>query len=214
MTPGRIILLNGSSSSGKSSVARELQEVLAEPYLHVGIDTFIAMLPERYFGERPPADEGFLLVKNEIGTAIHTGPAGQRLLRGMAQACAALAAMGDNLIVDHVLLESDVLKDLVTALNRFEALVVGIRCPLAVAVQREQVRGDRTAGMARAQHDLVHAHAVYDMEIDTATCSAREAALQIKRFLDRGQRPTAIRQLESADAARGNTGSPEPARSI
>jgi chloramphenicol 3-O phosphotransferase len=48
MTSGRIILLNGTSSSGKSSVARALQEVLSEPYLHLGIDTFIAMLPSRY----------------------------------------------------------------------------------------------------------------------------------------------------------------------
>jgi chloramphenicol 3-O phosphotransferase len=184
--PGRIILLNGTSSSGKSSIARELQGALPEPYLHLRIDTFLAMLPARYFGERPPADEGFLLVKGEAGTAIQTGPVGKRLVRGMARACAALAAAGNHLIIDHVLLDAGVSAHLAEVLRPFEALSVGIRCPLAVAIQREQARADRTAGMVRAQYDLVHAHAVYDLEIDTSTCTPREAALRIKHRLESG----------------------------
>jgi chloramphenicol 3-O phosphotransferase len=213
MTAGRIIVLNGTSSSGKSSVAKALQEVLAEPYLHLGIDTFIAMLPARWFGESPPADEGFLLVKGEAGTAIETGPVGQRLVKGMADACGALAAAGNNLIVDHVLLERKALLDLVDALAPFSVLFVGIHCPLAVAIQREQGRSDRTAGMAQAQHHLVHAHAVYDLEIDTSTCSAREAALRIKRRLEEGLEFTAIRQLRNkgavgAEVANRPTGPP------
>ncbi|MEU3504951.1 chloramphenicol phosphotransferase, partial [Streptomyces hundungensis] len=36
MTPGRIIFLNGTSSSGKSSIARELLDVLDEGvYFHL-----------------------------------------------------------------------------------------------------------------------------------------------------------------------------------
>jgi len=35
MAPGRIIYLNGTSSAGKSSIAAALQEILAEPYLHI-----------------------------------------------------------------------------------------------------------------------------------------------------------------------------------
>src|SRR5262249_41901218 len=149
-------LLNGSSSSGKSTVARELQEVLPEPYLHVGIDTFVAMLPGRYFGEGPPAQDGFLLLKRETGTEIRTGPVGQRLVKGMARACAALAGAGNHLIIDHVLLEASAFAYLVEALSPFEVLFVGIRCPLTVAIQREQARADRTVGMARAQYELVH----------------------------------------------------------
>jgi chloramphenicol 3-O phosphotransferase len=195
MKPGRIILLNGTSSSGKSSVARELQELLAEPYLHLGIDTFVTMLPARYFGEHEPADQGFLLVPGETGTAIRTGPAGQRLVKGMAKACAALAGAGNHLIIDHVLLDAGALADLVEALSAFEVLFVGVRCPLAVAAQREQGRGDRTAGMARAQYDLVHAHGLYDLEIDTSTCSSRQAALRIKSRLENGPIPTAFEQF-------------------
>src|SRR5215211_6631588 len=46
---GRIILLNGASSSGKSALAKALQEALDEPFLHVSSDQFVAagMLPRR-----------------------------------------------------------------------------------------------------------------------------------------------------------------------
>ena len=45
---------------------------------------------------------------------------------------------------------------------------VGVRCPADVAAARETDRGDRPAGVARAQADAVHAGAHYDVEVDTA----------------------------------------------
>jgi len=42
---GKIIFLNGASSSGKSTIARILQERLGEPFLHMQLDAFIDMLP-------------------------------------------------------------------------------------------------------------------------------------------------------------------------
>src|SRR3989475_10619701 len=42
--PGQVIVLNGASSSGKSTVGRELQRILPRPYLFAGIDTFLPML--------------------------------------------------------------------------------------------------------------------------------------------------------------------------
>lgn len=40
MKPGSIVLNNGTSSAGKSTLARALQEAMDEPYLHTGIDHF------------------------------------------------------------------------------------------------------------------------------------------------------------------------------
>jgi chloramphenicol 3-O-phosphotransferase len=40
-----IVLLNGVGSAGKSSIARALQQITAEPFLYVQMDTFIEMLP-------------------------------------------------------------------------------------------------------------------------------------------------------------------------
>jgi chloramphenicol 3-O phosphotransferase len=45
MNPSIIIILNGASSSGKTSVLNALQIILDEPYLDAGIDKFIWILP-------------------------------------------------------------------------------------------------------------------------------------------------------------------------
>jgi chloramphenicol 3-O phosphotransferase len=42
----QIVLLNGVGSSGKSSIAKELQKIAGKPFLHVRMDDFCAMLPE------------------------------------------------------------------------------------------------------------------------------------------------------------------------
>jgi chloramphenicol 3-O phosphotransferase len=42
---GRVIVLNGGSSAGKTTLARRLQSVLPGPWLLLGIDLFIWTLP-------------------------------------------------------------------------------------------------------------------------------------------------------------------------
>ena len=41
--PGQVILLNGVSSSGKTSIAEALLDVLDRPYFHVSVDAIGAM---------------------------------------------------------------------------------------------------------------------------------------------------------------------------
>jgi chloramphenicol 3-O phosphotransferase len=43
MALGKVIILNGASSSGKTSILTKLQTLLDEPYLNAGIDKFIWM---------------------------------------------------------------------------------------------------------------------------------------------------------------------------
>lgn len=97
MTPGTIILLNGTSSSGKTSIVRALQEIFEEPFLVAGIDKLIWMLPRRYL-DRPLWDE-------VLGLATEAGVVGRRLASGMHQAIAALSRTGNNVVAEHVLVE-------------------------------------------------------------------------------------------------------------
>jgi chloramphenicol 3-O phosphotransferase len=51
MTSGRIIFLNGTSSSGKSSIARELLDILDDGvFFHLAVDSFNAMRSKRELG--------------------------------------------------------------------------------------------------------------------------------------------------------------------
>ncbi len=149
---GNIIVLNGASSSGKTSILIELQEIFEEPYLNAGIDKFLWMLPERYL-DRPLWDE-------VLGLADRAGPAGYTLATGMHRATAACQRCGNNVIADHVLVEKTWLVDCVVQFTGLLAYLIGIRCPLEVLEERERAGKNRTLGQARLQVDLVHAHGI------------------------------------------------------
>ena len=82
------------------------------------------------------------------------------------------------------------------------AYFVAVRCPLDVLEQREQQRQDRTLGQARAQLDLVHAHGVYDLEVDTSLASPEQCAQQVVELLQSGNPPQAFRMLVARQPAR------------
>jgi chloramphenicol 3-O phosphotransferase len=184
---GTILVLNGASSAGKTSLLKALQQALAEPYLDAGLDKFIFMLPGRYLN-RPLWDD-------VLGLAVTAGAHGQQLFSGMHQAQAALARAGNNLVCDHVLVEPAWVAECATLFADLPAYLIGVHCPLDVLVAREAARGDRTPGQAAAQHPLVHRHGVYDLTVDTSTHSAAECAAQIVAHLGSGAAPMAFRQL-------------------
>jgi chloramphenicol 3-O phosphotransferase len=197
MNTGKIIILNGTSSSGKSTLAKALQTLIEEPSLNAGIDPFIFMLPKRYLN--PPLwydvyeyswpDNG-----TADGLVIKGGPLGRRLMMAMNHALAAMAHDGFTLVVDHVFIEREWLRDCIEALVGIDVLFVGVRCPLEVLEQRERERRDRTLGQARAQYDVVHAGMIYDVEVDTSISSPEECASMIMRHYTQGP-PTAFSRL-------------------
>ena len=204
MEQGNIIFLNGTSSSGKTLIAKTLQEIMDGYYIHTGLDHYLERVPEKFHihvdGASPPSSEGFLWIhadENKHVTEIQVGKAGFHLLQGMYRAVAALASAGNDLIVDDVLFDSRALREAVSALSMHNVLFVGVRCPLKVAEGREQARGNRFQGLARAHYELVHAHDTYDLQVDTSRLSPIECALQIKQRLQEGPPPTAFIQLRS-----------------
>jgi chloramphenicol 3-O phosphotransferase len=185
---GKIIILNGTSSSGKTCIVRALQDILEEPYLEAGIDKFIWMLPPRYL-ERPLWDE-------VLGLADHAGEAGYTLVAGLHQSIEALSRTGNNVIADHVLVQPAWLRDIVNRFYELPAYFIGVRCPLEVLENREKQRKNRTLGQARLQYDLVHIPGIYDLEVDTSRFTPEECAAQIKTLIDSGQSPYSFRQIK------------------
>lgn len=187
---GTILIINGASSSGKTSLVHALQDMLPKPYLEAGIDKFIFMMPGRYL-ERPLWDE-------VLGKADHAGETGHVLIGAMHRAIRALALAGVNVIADHVLLEPAWVQDCAALLRDLPAYLVGVRCPLEVLEERERSRRNRTLGQARLQHQLVHAHGVYDLEVDTSRLNPQECAGRVAEFLAQGNLPRALCLLHSA----------------
>ena len=181
----RIILLNGTSSSGKSTLAAALQQALVpEPWLHVPIDAFFAMLPYQVM------TAGLTPEQTEAATARMVGP----LLTGFHRSVAALADAGNHLIVDAVQ-GGDLLRQFLHLLRDQKVWLVGVRCRLDEVERRERARGDRKIGMAAQQFPQIHAHGVYDVEVDTAAMAPDACARHIVKFLASGVEPMAGRRL-------------------
>jgi len=207
ITPGNIILLNGASSAGKTSILVALQQILDMPYLDAGIDKFLWMLPKRYL-DVPLWHDVFEYAWREQGDTrelfIQAGPLGHRLMSGMHHAIAIMSQAGNNIIADHVLIERQWVLECACLFADLPALFVGVHCPLEILEQRERERSDRTLGQARAYFRTVHAHGIYDLEVDTSRFSPVECALQIKQRLQDGPPPQAFKMLRE----RMNKGKP------
>jgi chloramphenicol 3-O phosphotransferase len=207
MTQGKIIFLNGPSSAGKTGIAKELQQLLEEPYLHVGVDMFYRMMPGRYFGVDPTKDDpayiGFrwrtIQRGGETFYDLTPGPFGYRLLDGMQRAIAALASAGNNILIDENLIYEGQLEGYLKSLYDYEVLFVGVRCSLEEIEKRERQRGDRRPGHAKGHylitHALVDANGTYDIEVDTNDRTSLECAEQISRQMRSNSPPTAFRRL-------------------
>ncbi len=167
MITSHIILLNGTSSSGKSSLAKALQARLESPYLHVCIDSFEEMMPAR----------------NGRGGEFASHAVFNKMLTGFHHSLRALAQCGNNLIVDHVLVQGEEpanwLPECLTLLADFDVFFVGVHCPLEELERRERERGDRPTGLAEWQYPRMHRQVAYDFEVNTLVHSTDECAAQI-----------------------------------
>ena len=175
----KIILLNGVGSAGKSSIAKALQTLTAEPFLHVQMDAFIEMLPEALQDHEDGFSYETAADGDKPSVVVKTGVAGARALRGMRHAIAAMAGQGNNLIVDDVLCDGE-MPEYLEVLAAFDLRLVGVLAPLEVLEAREVQRADRLPGLARWQYGRVHKGIRYDLEVDTSELTPPECARRIQ----------------------------------
>ena len=198
---GRVILLNGTSSSGKTTIARAFQRLADAPWLRLGIDSFWTSVDARWmeFGEH--ASQGFSWIDrgSERGVEIVPGPDGQRLAAGMRAGVAAVARAGNDVITDDVLLDRNWADAWAETLDGLETLFVAVLVPLEVLERRERQRGDRILGESRAQLGVVHHRLSYDVEVDGAG-DPLQSARAIARALDQAPRPRALERLRGGVA--------------
>lgn len=178
----KIVILNGTSSSGKTSLARAIQRLATGPVLRVSMDDFLEMMPPRFanddeaFSFRPVADS------DPVEVEIGTGPYGAALMRGMRTSIAALADQGLDLVVDDVMLGAGDQDHYREVLASHTLTFVAVHCAIETAEQRERERGDRDIGMARWQYSRVHTGRDYDVEVWTDKVMPDDGARNIIRF--------------------------------
>jgi len=165
MEPGRIILLNGASSSGKTSLAEQVQELLDTPFLHLSSDQLV--------------DGGALPRRESAGPFDWVGAVRPRFFDGFHRSVAAFAAAGNDLIVDHIIEYAAWREQLAGLLGGHDVFLVAVHCAPEELDRRERARGDRRYGEGRAHLDenRIHELGPYDFEVDT-TAGATLAVAQ------------------------------------
>ena len=160
---GRIILLNGASSSGKSSIGRALLPLLADPWFLFPVDAVGGM-------------------RSTVGTrALDDAEIDETLRRtrlGYHRAVAALASVGNDVIMDYPLSEHWRLDDLLEVLSGYDVTLVEVRCEPDELERRERARGDRPSGLARSQAQ-VYGLGEHDIAVDTTSSTAAACARTI-----------------------------------
>lgn len=180
---GKIILVNGASSAGKSTLCRALQERLEEPFWHFSIDHVIASrtLPTR---RDPHGSFSWSAMR-------------PRFFEGFHRCLPALAGAGNHLLVEYIVETEAWRRQVVELLEPFDVFCVGVHCPLPELERREIERGDRPVGDARRDYETTHARMTYDFEIDSTRPLERNVAAVLSAW-ERRQRPSALERMASA----------------
>jgi chloramphenicol 3-O phosphotransferase len=147
----QIIFLHGASSSGKSTIARELQARIERPFWHISIDHL--------------RDSGVLpLTRFRSGEFVWTD-ARKAFFDGFHASLAAYADAGNNLILEHILDTPGWLESLSNSFSRHDVFFVAVHCPLELLIERESARGDRPMGSAKHDYETIHLGKTYDLEL-------------------------------------------------
>ncbi len=182
-----IVVLNGTSSSGKTSIARAFQELAPGVFLNFSIDSILDALPVS------------AIERIQRGGDI-TDLRFPELVRAFYACVRELAALGHDLVIDHAVTARTSAELLLAAVESHRTLLVGLDCPLAVLAERQRARGDRQSGLAAVQCDRIHRWFDYDLFIDTSRTDAEEAARQIASALTAADSSAVVRMRAKLSA--------------
>ncbi|MBR0512804.1 MAG: AAA family ATPase [Clostridia bacterium] len=161
MDKGRIIYLNGVTSSGKTSIVEALQARRDVFFYVVANDLFQEMIGEEYLKE-----DYWKYLGEVIIMMYHTAKL--------------FSDMGKNVIIDSILVERDGIaphyERMREILHDNPLDIVEVFCPLDICRQRNIDRGDRYPSQSDEQAALMAKDIAYSMRVDTGRLSPEECA--------------------------------------
>jgi chloramphenicol 3-O phosphotransferase len=180
-----LIVLNGPSSVGKSTIISSLQKMWPRPLFASGLDVFIGGWPDSYVtlpgSDGSPASDSPMRIVPGVGPKPSWIPEyGDAFHEIMEFAHASWAAMnhgGIDLVIDHVILDATLREQARRTLK--SAFWVGVTCDIDELIRRETARGDRRHGFASGTAAVVHDDMTYDLTVDTTFIPADVLARQI-----------------------------------
>ena len=169
MEKGRIVFLNGVTSSGKTSIVDALQKKDSGVFFYVvANDLLQEMVGEEYLRENY-----WKYLSEVILMMYHTAKL--------------YSDMGKHVLIDGILVEREEIKphyqQLLEILKDNPLDIVEVRCPLEICRQRNLARGDRKEFQSEEQHRLMVENIRYSMHVDTDLHTPEECAQIILKTL-------------------------------
>ena len=156
-----VILLNGPSSSGKSTLSKNLQklikEKLNEDYSVISIDDFMKLATDETIYE----DDVFEISGDMCTSAL-------KILKA-----------DSGVIIDHVITSERIFNQLTEMLGKYHIGFVHVSCPLEVLLKREFERQNRCIGSAESSYTYLYPKEGYDLTVDTSVLTSEECAAKI-----------------------------------
>ena len=161
MEKGRIVFLNGVTSSGKTSIVEAIQE-RDDPFFYVvANDLFQQMVGDRFLRENY-----WKYLTEVIIMMYHTAKL--------------YSDMGKNVLIDGILVERDEIaphyQQLLEIMKDNPLDLVEVYCPLDICRKRNIIRGDRYVSQSDEQYELMAKNIAYKLRVDTSLHSAAECA--------------------------------------
>ena len=209
---GQIVIVNGTSGSGKSTTCELFARRSDDYWLLYGIDHFIAnTLPAKFGHHGPRAREGIYahsVNPDQPDSPLRWsfGPSGERAFGVLHEWIAAASRGGCNIIFDHLLMsDPPVLQDCIWRLNGLAVLLVTLKPPFDVLERRvaerkmdkkipSEILGedavrkivDRLNRLRPWFYETVYANEISDLTIDTAEHAPEDVCAIIESRLAEG----------------------------
>lgn len=168
MQKGRIIFLNGVTSSGKTSIVEALQERDDIFFYVVANDLFEQMVGDKYLQENY-----WKYLSDVIIMMYHTAKL--------------YSDMGKNVLIDGIIVEREEIKphyvQLLEILKDNPLDIVEVYCPMDICEKRNCMREDRYETQSEEQLELMAKNIKYSAKVDTGTYTSEECADMIIREL-------------------------------
>nr|WP_154958404.1 chemotaxis protein [Paenibacillus xylanexedens] len=190
MKRGRIIFLNGTSSSGKTSIALEMKKQGEMPLHHLSVDQFFQNY-DQFIDTTYPDMQPTREVEPGVMSDILFGPIGSLYFSTIKL----FSELGLNVIVDTVISDDKLFNDFYDLLADYPILLVGVQCSKEELTRREQSRGNREIGLAHSQFDYIYAYDEYDLEVNTEELSSAACAEKILSYMNSRHEFSAFKKL-------------------
>jgi chloramphenicol 3-O phosphotransferase len=206
MTLGKLIVLNGGSSAGKTSLAQAFQELVSECWMHLGIDMFWFAIPPSQIDMQQvrPEYHTWDMVVEDDGLewfSLTPGPLLNRAMHARYRAIRIYLEEGINVIADDLIWTRDWLVDFLQIFEGCEVWLVGVQVSDEEGARREAERCNGIPGTNRGSARAAHADVEYDFEIDTTDGPLPELARELHEGYQACRHPAAFERLRKRFAS-------------